>query len=222
MIELIFVIVILGILAAVALPRFVGVQDDAQVSSEKTGIGSIRSSLQAIRGRALVNADRDVNVTFLDERGGFHQVNLGRNIGSTLAAAQGQDRNLSINSYPNAISLSAWNGDGKERAGLGLDETDKLARASGESGPQGSLGAVLALEPDGRSSYTTFEGSAAGAPAINGGSYPTGVVGGALSVIIGPASRTVTDSTLDLCIGRGWLYNSVSGNITIIGQCRQL
>ena len=35
MIELVFVIVILGILAAVAVPKFSSIQDDALVSNEK-------------------------------------------------------------------------------------------------------------------------------------------------------------------------------------------
>jgi len=45
MIELIFVIVILGILAAVAIPRLAATRDDARLASIKTDIGS---ALQAV------------------------------------------------------------------------------------------------------------------------------------------------------------------------------
>ena len=44
MIELIFVIVILGILAAVALPKFAGVSDSAQVSKLAAFVGTLNRS----------------------------------------------------------------------------------------------------------------------------------------------------------------------------------
>jgi len=44
MIELIFVIVILGILAAVALPKFIGVSDQAQVGKIKAFVGTLNRS----------------------------------------------------------------------------------------------------------------------------------------------------------------------------------
>jgi len=47
MIELIFVIVILGILAAVAIPKLAATRTDAQVSSELTSIGQTISNLGA-------------------------------------------------------------------------------------------------------------------------------------------------------------------------------
>jgi len=46
MVELIFVIVILGILAAVAVPKFMVTRDDAQIAKIRTDISSIRSAIQ--------------------------------------------------------------------------------------------------------------------------------------------------------------------------------
>ncbi|MGE4295912.1 MAG: type II secretion system protein, partial [Campylobacterales bacterium] len=70
MIELIFVIVILGILAAIALPRFGGVQDDALIANEKAGISATRSGITAIRGRAIVRgAGNDMTITVTQEDG---------------------------------------------------------------------------------------------------------------------------------------------------------
>ena len=69
MIELIFVIVILGILASVAIPKLAGVQDDAYVSLEKSGIASVRSGALAVRSRALLRGtgqDFQVDVEFDD------------------------------------------------------------------------------------------------------------------------------------------------------------
>jgi MSHA pilin protein MshA len=54
LIELVVVIVILGILAAVALPRFVNLQSDAKAASMKGLAGGLRASMELIRARWLV------------------------------------------------------------------------------------------------------------------------------------------------------------------------
>lgn len=54
MIELIFVIVILGILAAVAIPKFVNVTDDAKIAAEQGVAGGVRSAIAVLYGKALV------------------------------------------------------------------------------------------------------------------------------------------------------------------------
>jgi MSHA pilin protein MshA len=53
LIELIVVIVILGILAATALPRFVNLQGDARAASMKGLAGSLRAAADLVRGRWL-------------------------------------------------------------------------------------------------------------------------------------------------------------------------
>ena len=45
LIELVMIIVILGILAAVAIPKYVDMQSDAQTAAEKGVIGGIRSGI---------------------------------------------------------------------------------------------------------------------------------------------------------------------------------
>ncbi|MDA3909403.1 MAG: prepilin-type N-terminal cleavage/methylation domain-containing protein [Sulfurimonas sp.] len=45
MIEMIFVIVILGILAAIAIPRFAATRTDAQIAKGRSDIASIRSAI---------------------------------------------------------------------------------------------------------------------------------------------------------------------------------
>lgn len=63
MIELIFVIVILGILAAVAIPRMVGIQDDAKVASEQGTIGGVRGGISTARGTCLTRNWAEANPT---------------------------------------------------------------------------------------------------------------------------------------------------------------
>lgn len=66
LIELVVVIVILGILAAFAVPRFVGMQDEARSSTVEGLAGSIRGASSLIHGKALAN--QIVNGT-IDARG---------------------------------------------------------------------------------------------------------------------------------------------------------
>lgn len=54
MIELIVVIVILGILAAVALPRFTNIQGDARVAKLNAARGAVLASAAMIHGASLV------------------------------------------------------------------------------------------------------------------------------------------------------------------------
>ena len=64
LIELIIVIVILGILAAVAVPKFAGFTKKAKISAVKGFAGSLRAAMHIAHGRWLIldNVSRD-NVT---------------------------------------------------------------------------------------------------------------------------------------------------------------
>jgi MSHA pilin protein MshA len=55
LIELIIVIVILGILAAIALPKFVGMQRDARISQLHAMEGSMKAAAALVRGKAEFN-----------------------------------------------------------------------------------------------------------------------------------------------------------------------
>jgi len=54
MIELIFVVVILGILSAVALPRFAGIRNQADITTAKSQLATIRAALANDRQRRLI------------------------------------------------------------------------------------------------------------------------------------------------------------------------
>jgi prepilin-type N-terminal cleavage/methylation domain-containing protein len=54
LIELIMVIVILGILAAVAIPRFVNLQDDAKKAAEKGMAGGVRAGVAVVHAGFLL------------------------------------------------------------------------------------------------------------------------------------------------------------------------
>jgi len=88
MIELIFVIVILGILSAVALPKFIGVSDQARAGKCQAFVGTLnRTTLPAIWSDAVLN----------------------RPSGTTVAAAF-TDANITAQiAYPTDCNLSSTN-----------------------------------------------------------------------------------------------------------------
>jgi len=57
MIELVFVIVVLGILAAVAIPRLAATRTDAEITKGRADIASIRSAIVTERQARLITGD---------------------------------------------------------------------------------------------------------------------------------------------------------------------
>ena len=58
MIELVFVIVVLGILAGVALPRLMAPAEDARDTKLKSDVSSIRSAISLLRGRNMLQGQQ--------------------------------------------------------------------------------------------------------------------------------------------------------------------
>lgn len=57
MIELVFVIVILGILAAIAIPRLAATRDDAQIAKGRSDVSAIRSAIVSERQTRLLQGN---------------------------------------------------------------------------------------------------------------------------------------------------------------------
>ncbi|HEY9189435.1 MAG TPA: prepilin-type N-terminal cleavage/methylation domain-containing protein [Sulfurovum sp.] len=57
MIELIFVIVVIGILAAIAVPKLAATRDDATITKAIATIGSVRSALATERQKRILRGD---------------------------------------------------------------------------------------------------------------------------------------------------------------------
>jgi general secretion pathway protein G len=66
MVELVFVIVILGILAAVAIPKLAASRTDAEIVKGRTDLAAIRSSIETERQQRLFRGD-SAYVTALDD-----------------------------------------------------------------------------------------------------------------------------------------------------------
>ncbi|PKO43154.1 MAG: hypothetical protein CVU29_11135 [Betaproteobacteria bacterium HGW-Betaproteobacteria-22] len=69
LVELVVVIVILGILASAALPRFINLGRDARVATIQNFAGSVRSSLHLVEGQVMIkgfgSAGQQSNITWI-------------------------------------------------------------------------------------------------------------------------------------------------------------
>lgn len=57
MMELTFVIVIIGILSAIAVPKFAATRDDAVIAKAKTTVAAVRNSISAERQRRILRGE---------------------------------------------------------------------------------------------------------------------------------------------------------------------
>jgi len=55
LIELIFVIILIGVLGAVALPKFKGMRDNAKITSELSTAASVQTAIDACHGEWVIN-----------------------------------------------------------------------------------------------------------------------------------------------------------------------
>ncbi|MEA3491544.1 MAG: type II secretion system protein [Campylobacterota bacterium] len=65
MLELVFVIVVIGILSAIAIPKFAVTRDDAIMTKARTTLASVRSSLATERQKRILRGNFD-NITRTD------------------------------------------------------------------------------------------------------------------------------------------------------------
>ncbi len=75
MIELVFVIVVLGILASVAIPRLAATRTDAMIAKGKSDIASIRAAIVSERQSRLITGDSDWITKLHDSNGSFFDNN---------------------------------------------------------------------------------------------------------------------------------------------------
>lgn len=59
MMELIFVIVVIGILAAIAVPKMAATRDDAVISKARATVGALRSAISMERQKNILKGDFD-------------------------------------------------------------------------------------------------------------------------------------------------------------------
>jgi len=119
LIELVMVIIILGVLAAIAIPKFVDLSSQAKVAATKSGLGAIRSviAIEYAKNATSGTASFPTAITtalFADERIPTNKLNDATGVGAVTAAPDGT-----------ASSANGWwyiSASGK--AGAYSDETE--------------------------------------------------------------------------------------------------
>lgn len=92
-VELVVVIALLGILAAVALPRFLNVTDDAHAASVNGTGGALRSAVALVKAQSVVEQVTSGNIDFDD---------------NTSTGTSGQETYVNAGGFPQgAASLNA-------------------------------------------------------------------------------------------------------------------
>ena len=211
MIELIFVIVVLGILAAVAMPKFVNVQDDAKVSSEKSTIGAVRSAIGMLHGKAIIkNSDFIVKITGA----------------TTSPATETVVIAVTDELYPTSLSVSSTQADAS-KAGVVSSSDSKITGADYYAGAKASDGAkafstqdgaatlAIVLDLEGRTDWKTgaTETSAGGDAAYaTGGTYMKQLLEGPASQATGVKDDATIDEFEVDSMG-AWQYDAIVGTI---------
>ena len=105
LIELIMVIVILGILAAVALPKFADLQGDARAASIQGASGAMNSAMTIVHSQSLVNGTESAATSTVTLEGTSIDIVYGYPTIASISVVAG----LGANDYTNTagvISLS--------------------------------------------------------------------------------------------------------------------
>ncbi len=84
MIEVIFVIVVLGILASIALPKFSGVVGDAYISKAQSQVAAVRSGISNYRSEQLLKGANPLYPVSLDNSKLFDVVSSGVTSGTDV------------------------------------------------------------------------------------------------------------------------------------------
>ncbi len=119
LIELVMVIVILGILSAIAIPKFVDLTGEAKVGAAKSGLGAVRSviAIEYAKTATSGTASFPSNITtdlFADERIPTNKMNDSTSVDEVLAAPGGTATSADGWWYISASGLAGAYSDGTE------------------------------------------------------------------------------------------------------------
>src|SRR3546814_503204 len=142
LIELIVVIVILGILAAVALPRFVNLQTDARIAKLNAARGAVQAAAALVHGSALVRAGQGAKLCPATG------TNLTVNAAGTGNVCAETGAIALVNLYPQATRASIITAAGLTST---TNPSDQQLAAEGYSisGGGGGIGSTLTIRVNG-------------------------------------------------------------------------
>lgn len=110
LVEVLVVVVILGILAAVVVPKFAVATDDARSAALEAAVGGVRSSIAAFRTRAVMEGvDPFPSLAELTTTGTVLQQSIPENPYSQLSAVQAVNQTQADNRTVVSPGSFGWN-----------------------------------------------------------------------------------------------------------------
>ena len=113
LIELIFVIVIIGVLASVAIPRFSGLSDNSKISAELSTAASVQVALDSCHGEWIINEGSFICGVDIDGENDLTDEGFPEN--AKLTDAKALDRLLK--------NMTGWEVSGTEYRGPASNDT---------------------------------------------------------------------------------------------------
>ncbi len=157
MVELIFVIVIIGVLAATALPKFGGVRDNATANSEIAAMSSLDGAIAAAIEFRLQDY-KDTNVS-------WHNTTM---TGASVSARDGADIYKTINTEKKVLSSILDKGDKFRIIGIaGSSGTDMVAMTDNPSSASNDVLLITGTATDATNGLTASANDILGKPDKN-------------------------------------------------------
>lgn len=127
MIELVFVIVVIGILATIAVPKFAATRDDAEISKARATVAAVRAALSTERQLRVLRGDFTA-ITSLNAGGGAF---------STFSAdGSGVSRSVLEGAVPtcadNGTTTACWDNAYKYTMPKGVGGSVQFALSNGQ------------------------------------------------------------------------------------------
>lgn len=138
LIELVFVIVILGVLATVAIPKLIVTRDDAEIAKAKSQIAAVRSGIQLKRNEMILSGTQGYpKATDLEDGdccfGGILSTKIEkRKDGNSYGWDKKADGIYTINTNKEQVEFKYDNSDGSFKCEDATNNADKKNPKSGK------------------------------------------------------------------------------------------
>lgn len=136
LIELVFVIVILGILATVAIPKLIVTRDDAEIAKAKSQIAAVRSGIQLKRNEMILSGTQGYPTSLEDGDccfGGILSTKIEkRKDDNSYGWDKKADGTYTINTNKEQVEFKYDNSDGSFKCEDATSDADKKNPKSGK------------------------------------------------------------------------------------------
>lgn len=136
LIELVFVIVILGILSTVAIPKLMVTRDDAEIAKAKSQIAAVRSGIQLKRNEMILSGTQGYPANLEDGTccfGGILSTKIEqRKDDNSYGWQKETDGSYTINTNKEKVKFTYSDSDGSFKCEAATNDADKKDPKSGK------------------------------------------------------------------------------------------